>query len=133
MEGSVVGYLQGLPVHVSGVVALCHVVPRKCVGLLCTHLGLPQGGAVSVASVCLGEIPLKLARFLFCQIWFGKCEPLFVLCFYESACFTSCPCKWLTILQKQLTDSPSLLCRPLVEGNQCFRLSPSLHGGKAAF
>lgn len=35
------------------------------------------------------------------QIWFGKRKPLFVLCFYESACFTSCAYKWLMIMQNE--------------------------------
>lgn len=86
-------------------------------------LGYPQGRAVSLASVSLGEIPLKLARFLFCQIWFGKCKPLFVLCFYESACFTSCACKWLMIRQKQLIDSQSLAALPSSSGSKRMFLS----------
>lgn len=46
------------------------------------------------------------------QIWFGKCKLLFVLCFYESACFTRCAYKSVYDHAKwsSLTVSPSLSC-----------------------
>lgn len=56
-------------------------------------------GRTGLARVFLGKMSSEVGLISVAQIWYGKFKPLFVLCFYESACFTSCAHKRLRIMQ----------------------------------